>query len=285
MRFAIAADITIPAAIGHLHLLWWWALDYAQNGTLTCFTAKEIAYAMLWDEDPEALMDALKQSGFVDYEPSSGYLGIHDWREYAGRLIEKRQASRARSQRARDANKHDSGSSEREPFAHGMRTQSEPSANGTQSEREPYRATVPNPTVPNPTVQNSTTLSAKNAEDGEENAKAIEPFDEFWRLYPKKVGKGAARKAWNKAKPSALVHQKILEAIPRAMNTDQWRRENGRFIPNPATWLNEGRWDDEPPQDAKQADKFTPATQVDVERMERLLQKIKETDDENGDTS
>jgi len=70
-------------------------------------------------------------------------------------------------------------------------------------------------------------------------------FDEFWAAYPKKVGKKAAWAAWNKIKPDAELHNKILTAIGRAKATEQWQRENGRFIPNPTTWLNQGRWDDE----------------------------------------
>ncbi|WP_276620413.1 DUF4373 domain-containing protein [Syntrophomonas wolfei] len=70
-------------------------------------------------------------------------------------------------------------------------------------------------------------------------------FDEFWAAYPKKVGKKAAWSAWNKVKPDTELHDKIMTAIGKARATDQWQRENGRFIPNPATWLNQGRWDDE----------------------------------------
>lgn len=70
-------------------------------------------------------------------------------------------------------------------------------------------------------------------------------FDEFWTAYPKKVGKKAAWSAWNKIKPDTELYDKIMTAIGRARATDQWQRENGRFIPNPATWLNQGRWDDE----------------------------------------
>ena len=36
-----------------------------------------------------------------------------------------------------------------------------------------------------------------------------------------------------------------MTAIGRARATEQWQREEGRYIPNPATWLNQGRWDDE----------------------------------------
>lgn len=70
-------------------------------------------------------------------------------------------------------------------------------------------------------------------------------FDEFWSAYPKKVGKKAAWAAWKKVKPDAELFDKIMTAIGRAKATWQWQRENGRYIPNPKTWLNEGRWDDE----------------------------------------
>jgi len=70
-------------------------------------------------------------------------------------------------------------------------------------------------------------------------------FDEFWAAYPKKVGKKAAWAAWKKVKPDAELFDKIMTAIGRSKATWQWQRENGRYIPNPKTWLNEGRWDDE----------------------------------------
>lgn len=70
-------------------------------------------------------------------------------------------------------------------------------------------------------------------------------FNEFWTVYPKKVGNRAAFKAWQRVKPTAELHGKIMGAVMAATKTEQWQRENGRYIPNPATWLNEGRWDDE----------------------------------------
>jgi len=71
-------------------------------------------------------------------------------------------------------------------------------------------------------------------------------FDEFWAAYPKKVGKGDARKAWQKIRPSRDLLEKILEAIESQLDSWQWRRDSGQFIPHPATWLNQSRWEDEP---------------------------------------
>jgi hypothetical protein len=71
-------------------------------------------------------------------------------------------------------------------------------------------------------------------------------FAEFWQLYPKKVGKASCLKAWQKLKPDAELFEHIMNALSRQKASEQWQREGGRFIPNPLTWLNQGRWDDEP---------------------------------------
>lgn len=69
-------------------------------------------------------------------------------------------------------------------------------------------------------------------------------FDEFWKAYPKKVGKADARKAFGKAIKTVDLDT-ILQAIEVQKESDQWSRDNGKYIPNPSTWLNQGRWDDE----------------------------------------
>lgn len=71
-------------------------------------------------------------------------------------------------------------------------------------------------------------------------------FEEFWNNYPKKVGKEAARKAWEKYK-SNFTLDAVLLALDWQIESDQWRRNDGQFIPNPATYLNQGRWQDQQP--------------------------------------
>ncbi len=70
-------------------------------------------------------------------------------------------------------------------------------------------------------------------------------FELFWLAYPKKVGKGAALKAWQKIKPSQSMLKTMVAAVEVQSTWPQWRKENGQFIPHPATWLNQGRWQDE----------------------------------------
>ena len=67
-------------------------------------------------------------------------------------------------------------------------------------------------------------------------------FDLFWQAYPKRVGKDAARKAFEKRKPNEELVQAMVKAIGQQQKTDSWIKG---FVPNPATWLNDGRWQDE----------------------------------------
>ncbi|QNB46839.1 hypothetical protein BR63_11275 [Thermanaerosceptrum fracticalcis] len=95
------------------------------------------------------------------------------------------------------------------------------------------------------------------ATSGEQRAKTSKPrppfkskkqeslFDQFWQAYPKKKAKGQAERAWAKLQPDEQLVETMLTAIERAKKSEEWRKENGRYIPYPATWLNGKRWEDE----------------------------------------
>lgn len=68
-------------------------------------------------------------------------------------------------------------------------------------------------------------------------------FDRFWKIYPRRVAKSDAERAWAKAITKADV-ETILVGAQRLR--DQPGRDPA-FTPYPATWLNGARWADEPP--------------------------------------
>ncbi len=74
--------------------------------------------------------------------------------------------------------------------------------------------------------------------------KAKDGFERFWSVYPNKIGKLSARKAWDALNPSESVAGEIIEAVKRQQCWERWREEDGRFIPSPANWLKEARWKD-----------------------------------------
>lgn len=82
-------------------------------------------------------------------------------------------------------------------------------------------------------------------------------FEEFWKIYPRKVGKPAARKALlalhrsygqSTAPDGGIPDACAAIATGLAKWIEYWTRERTetRFIPHPATWLNQRRWEDEP---------------------------------------
>ena|GEM_PF-3510650 len=78
----------------------------------------------------------------------------------------------------------------------------------------------------------------------------VQSFMEFWEAYPRKAGKRAAEEAWRKLKPNEALLVEILSAIETAKRSRQWQRDDGQYIPNPVTWLNQRRWEDETPAPA-----------------------------------
>lgn len=70
-------------------------------------------------------------------------------------------------------------------------------------------------------------------------------FARFWAAYPRKKSKGRAEKAWRKLNPSEQLTVEILQAVDRAKTSEDWRKESGKYIPYPATWLNDRGWEDE----------------------------------------
>lgn len=70
-------------------------------------------------------------------------------------------------------------------------------------------------------------------------------FDRFWAAYPRKEAKAKARKAWEKLSPDTALCRKMSAALDRQKSSEQWQRDNGRYIPLPASWLNGLRWEDE----------------------------------------
>lgn len=151
VRAARALGISRITMIGHMHCLWWWALDYAQDGDLSAFAPEDIAEAAEWDGDAEAFITALRDAARVGEKPGlledeDGSLVIHDWYDYAGKLIDKRRtdAERKRADRRKD----DQQSTPDYPSEIQQTSDGHPmDVAGTV----PYR-TVPNSTAPNRTI-------------------------------------------------------------------------------------------------------------------------------------
>ena len=118
-----------------------------------------------------------------------------------------------------------------------------------------------NPMLENPMLENRPQYNTKEYNTKEFITKDIPPispkgekdfsdlFNQFWTAYPKHIAKQSAVKAFEKLKPDEKLLEAMLKAIARQKESKQWEKDGGVFIPYPATWLNQRRWEDELPQD------------------------------------
>lgn len=87
-----------------------------------------------------------------------------------------------------------------------------------------------------------TDLPAKKAERERVTA---ELFAELWAAYPRKRAKDEALKAFARRKPDRELLAAMLAALAKQSASEDWQRDEGKFIPYPATWINGGRWLDD----------------------------------------
>lgn len=113
-------------------------------------------------------------------------------------------------------------------------TQDPPLA-GLPTKAQPTKA---QPTKENPTLK-------KNIEKNtiEKNTIESETFDQFWEIYPNRLGKGEARVSFTKAVAKVGLDS-VMNGVKRLAEDPNLPPK--QYIPRPSTWLNQERWDDDP---------------------------------------
>ena len=76
------------------------------------------------------------------------------------------------------------------------------------------------------------------------NNSFVNEFETFYKAYPKKQAPKVAKIAWLKHTPPL---GQCLKTLSWQKLSEDWIKEKGKYIPMPATWLNQGRWQDEEP--------------------------------------
>ena len=93
-----------------------------------------------------------------------------------------------------------------------------------------------------------TRSTERTAAKSSKSSKALEAddplFDRFWSIYPRRVARQAAIKAWRQINPDQALTETICEAVARQSRRESWQRDNGIFIPHAATWIRGRRWED-----------------------------------------
>lgn len=86
-----------------------------------------------------------------------------------------------------------------------------------------------------------------NVNNDKDNKSITDRFDRFWNEYPRHVSKQNAFKAFEKLNPDDQLLEVMIKAVEQQKKSEQWTKDGGQFIPHPATWINQKRWEDEAP--------------------------------------
>lgn len=237
-RVARLLNIPIAHAVGHLTCLWLWCLSYAKDGDLSAYTAEDIADAAGWGGDPDAFVGALAEApedrhGFI--EAIGDALHVHDWHQYGGKLLEKKQRNAERMKAAR--------------------ADSDPATRFTQDGKckacdahvgadEVARADhVQSTCVARVVLEKRREEERRKKKPPKSPASGGPEFEAFWSGYPnKRCGKAMALKSWQKHKPTAELVALIMAGLERAKVSHDWTRDGGQYVPMATTWLNQERW-------------------------------------------
>jgi len=191
-------------------------MQHAQDGLLNRYSPEDIADAADWDGDADAFFNALVDSGFID-KTDDGYK-IHDWWDYAGKLIALRQKDAERKRNSRG----------KKPESEGNPTDVHGTSSGSLTES--IRDLNPNPDL-NPKKRSKKTYVAE--------------FNEFWSFYPSGKGKAAAQKAFDKAANSGDEPELMIAGAKKYALECQKKGTPEDYIAHASTFINQKRYKDE----------------------------------------
>lgn len=103
-----------------------------------------------------------------------------------------------------------------------------------------------------------------------------ELFNKFWQVYPKKRSKVIAEEAFCKIKNLNDLFPVMIQALERQKASRQWQEDDGKYIPYPAKWLNERRWEDVEQIDIQTSTQGSRLTQTEKERQDERRREERE---------
>jgi hypothetical protein len=224
---AMLLDVSEAEVVGHIICLWLWALDARQDGRLDLAKPRVLARAAQWDKEPGRFVDALLAVGFLD-----GDGAIHDWDDYTGRLMERRERINQQTRVRMHAYR------ERKRLATLEDTQEV-----TRNKLRSYAPTEPNPTVPtlSPTEREAPDADAPDAAPSQmrlrlPRAQTTDAVRAANTVLGKKCNE-AERSAINEGIPATPQAQKLWESVLR---TWKLRYERNKGLEGPLEWFAAG---------------------------------------------
>ena len=183
----------------------------------------------LTERECKALLIELRDAGVLS-ETQDGTI-------YSRRMVRDEQVRQARAEGGKAGSEHGfKGAS------HGIK------GGRPKEERGDKNPPSEPPLEPPPSSSSSSSTSVEDPPTPRKRGNVSEfppGFETLWQVYPRREGKGAAAKAFARIRPSEALLARMVAAVEAQRSSPQWTRDGGQFIPHLATWLNQGRWDDD----------------------------------------
>lgn len=179
----------------------------------------EVEMVARWKGERGVLVAALRTSGFLEG------LAYHNWKTKGGSKVQQMLAERRRSDRRRDRGQ----TADRPRTVHGKREREK------ETEKESKNDTPPKP------PQGGGVGPEPEEPDG---------FAAFWEAWPphkRKAARAQCAARWRGIDPDADTQAVILKHLEACRTSWDWTKNAGEYIPAPLVYLNQRRWEAEPP--------------------------------------
>lgn len=213
-----------------------WSRDLGTDGFVPRVAANRLCGL---NEDVDELASILVDAGLWESAERNGKVGwiFHDWTDYQRTAVDD---ERLKAQRSEAGRRGGQAKAKQEPSKTQASAKQVAKQTPSKTEAPPLakgggRGRGYTPSLPPPVVPEGTTGQTHD-----------DHFDEFWSAYPRKDSKQTARKAFARAAKSH-GSGKLIEEVQRWAGLWSGAGIEKRFIPHAATWLNQERWEDEPP--------------------------------------
>lgn len=248
-----ALGINRREAVGLLEMLWHFTAQYARRGDIGHWPDDEIAGAVEWTDDARKLIDALVSTRWLD-RSDAHRLVVHNWSHHADDTVRKA-LERSKEAFCDSAPPRRDGGEKCLPVV-------ETKFPAGETKLPCLSLALPslaeeNPHPPSGSGAAPLTGGCERPRKSRRSASGSEPpaFGDFWAAYPaaRRVGRTAALRRWSVCVRTLAdrlgsddAAGAFLASKAKAFAASDIGRGEARFIPHPATWLNAGRFDDDP---------------------------------------
>lgn len=203
------------------------------ESALTCFRSPD-AYSRTKTEDGRRIEDIDGGWRLLNHAKYRALMSLEERREY-----NREKQREHRSKNVKECQQVSAMSAEvssgQEPSAH---AESDADADAIKSPIAPKGASV----VSNEEKPKEKKPRVRKSRHG---LTYSDEFEAFWQRYPNKKAKPIAYAAYCRVPITDQLS--ILDDLETRVQSDEWRRDGGKFIPHPSTYLNQRRWEDQSP--------------------------------------